>query len=69
MQWRRKREGDIRNLVRDFKDFVGECATKHITKVLLIARVKISRSCSTIDFTEDYFRQQSRLTREQKEIS
>ena len=33
-------------------------------KVLLIARVKISRSCSTIDFTEDYFRQQSHGIRE-----
>ena len=30
-------------------------------KVLLIARVKISRYCSTINFTEDYFRQQSQL--------
>ncbi len=35
-------------------------------KVLLIARVKISRYCSTIDFTEDYFRQQSRPNREPK---
>ncbi len=28
--------------------------------VLLIARVKISHSCSTINFSEDYFRQQYR---------
>ena len=26
--------------------------------VLLIARVKISRYCNTINFSEDYFRQQ-----------
>ena len=27
-------------------------------QVLLITRIKISRYCSTINFTEDYFRQQ-----------
>ena len=37
--------------------------------VLQIARVKISRYCSTIDFTEDYFRQQSHATREQRPLS
>ena len=31
-------------------------------RVLLIARVKISRYCNTINFSEDYFRQQYLLT-------
>ena len=33
-------------------------------KVLLIARVKISRSCSIIIFSKDYFRQQNHTLRE-----
>ena len=33
-------------------------------KVLLITKVKISRCCSTINFIQDYFRQQSLYIRE-----
>ena len=33
-------------------------------RVLPIARVKIYRPCSTINFSKDYFRQQSQLIRE-----
>ncbi len=37
---------------------------KILHRVLLIARVKISRLCSTIDFSKDYFRQQNQNFRE-----
>ena len=36
-------------------------------RVLLIAKVKISRYCSTINFIQDYFRQQYRKRSNDKE--
>ena len=35
-------------------------------RVLLIAKIKISRYCSTVNFIQDYFRQQYLLIREQE---
>ncbi len=58
MQWRRKTEGDLRNLFANVLQII-------LHRVLLIARVKVSRLCSTINFTQDYFRQQSPQNREQ----
>ncbi len=50
-------------------DTVGECATKHLTQVLLIAKAKISHCCSTINFREDYFRQQYQGSASQRALN
>ena len=48
--------------VRVIFDFVGECNKKILHRVLLSARVKISRFCITLNFSKDYFRQQNQYT-------
>ena len=44
--------------VSGYSDTVDRYTIKILHRVLLIARVKISPDCNTINFSEDYFCQQ-----------
>ena len=47
------------HILREMLDSVGECATRHITLSITYDQSYDSRFCSTINFIQDYFRQQS----------
>ena len=58
----------IEILFAKFKTLLANVLRTILHRVLLIARVKVSRSCSIIIFSKDYFRQQNQFNCEQNPL-